>query len=111
MVPRGGLITCMIWGMFPVLDLYYPDAGQLLITAGQDLDSLKSVYPHLSDVSFVHLRLTGLLFLLLLFIFFLSSVPELQRVRPERATIDSRFCCNPSPPPVTTDAEIKHRYI
>ena len=40
MLPGVSRITCMIYIMFPGLDLYYADPAQPLTTAGKELDDL-----------------------------------------------------------------------
>ena len=48
MLPDGSGIICMIWAMFPGLDLYYTDPAQPLTTAGEELDGLDHDLSHLS---------------------------------------------------------------
>ena len=43
-------ITCMIYRMFPGLDLYPTDPAQHFLTAGEELDDLQ-IYHDLSDLS------------------------------------------------------------
>ena len=40
MLPGGSRTACVIYNVFPWLDLYFADPAQQLITAGQDLDYL-----------------------------------------------------------------------
>ena len=37
MLPGGNHTTCMVWGMFPGLDMDYTDPARYLVTAGYDL--------------------------------------------------------------------------
>ena len=54
MLPGETLTMCMIWHMFPGLDLYCTDPAQHLTTAGEDLSDLdrdlSDLDRHLSDL-------------------------------------------------------------
>ena len=50
MLPGGNRIICIIYDMFPRLDLYCTDPAQPLTTAGEDLDDLDR------DLSDAHIR-------------------------------------------------------
>ena len=51
MLPGGShIITCMIYHLFPGLDLYHTDPAQPLTTAGEELDYLDHDLSDLSEV-------------------------------------------------------------
>ena len=43
-MPGGIRIICMIWHMFPGLDLYYADPAQPLTTVDEELDDIDHDY-------------------------------------------------------------------
>ena len=50
MLPGGSRMMCMIWDMFPGLDLYYADPAQSLTTVGEEIDYLDHELSHLFEL-------------------------------------------------------------
>ena len=50
MLPGGSRMMCMIWDMFPGLDLCYADPAQSLTTVGEEIDYLDHELSHLFEL-------------------------------------------------------------